>query len=507
MAQNRSDNIRVLAPKPIDDKWGVFDSGLWRPFNDLAEFDSLQPSVIQYETQMFWVRSTTDANKADLYALRKDKSKYKIISDIDVSLLQPKTDEALDTEDKTIVGAINEINSNLVDIINIGYADLEADHKTYVNTSLAEKTFQLFQNGINRFLTSDEFTIDPDGGFVLLYELSNGDSLFLMGQIGGASSEALELAGVALSLASIPTSTASLEQQLSDLSAYTASYWKGKTVLVLGTSIPEQAKYFDVAIAKLGGTCINNCKGSSPIRIAKADGTINGLNWQTVAFALAHTTAEKQNLITNWATISLVLTGSDKPTNLSAEDQALILSCSYQVRLTPYLNGTNPTPDLIIISHGYNDNFSTDTDTDYTTVPSTRDNRNYFLGAYNYILDHIYSFSPRQRIMIDGHYENTKVGNIRISQAQLNMAAIGELPIMKSWEETGWSQYVAPGSQPLWATLPYSLYAAAAGPLASEDMTQQRLANPDGVHPHTDSTGRSQALLARIAFNKLINLS
>ncbi len=91
MAQIRSDNIQVNAPKPIDNKWGVFSSGAWRPFNDLAEFDSLQPLVIQYETQMFWVRSTTDANKADLYALRKDKTKYKINSDVDFSNYYTKT--------------------------------------------------------------------------------------------------------------------------------------------------------------------------------------------------------------------------------------------------------------------------------------------------------------------------------------------------------------------------------------------------------------------------------
>lgn len=83
--------------------------------------------------------------------------------------------------------AVDEILAGYVGMIKIAYTDLQPDHKTYVNPDLFGQTeYQLFQNGISRFLEEgSEFVINPDGGFELTYELNPGDSLFLMGSIDG----------------------------------------------------------------------------------------------------------------------------------------------------------------------------------------------------------------------------------------------------------------------------------------------------------------------------------
>lgn len=37
MATAQNDNFDIRAPKQIDDRWGMFEAGVWRPFNDVAE--------------------------------------------------------------------------------------------------------------------------------------------------------------------------------------------------------------------------------------------------------------------------------------------------------------------------------------------------------------------------------------------------------------------------------------------------------------------------------------
>lgn len=93
MAQTRSDNILADVNKLLDDKTGVAGNNpAWRPYNNVAEFVTRfsKPGTTNLigaaEGQFFWVRSTTDANKADLYSLRKDKTPYKVLGDIDISV-------------------------------------------------------------------------------------------------------------------------------------------------------------------------------------------------------------------------------------------------------------------------------------------------------------------------------------------------------------------------------------------------------------------------------------
>jgi hypothetical protein len=278
--------------------------------------------------------------------------------------------------------------------------------------------------------------------------------------------------------------------------SYGDSPWQGKTIWWTGTSIPHAGLYPEQASAQVGATCINKAQGSSMARRAKADGSWTGLAWQNVAYALTQTSAEKDSLITNWSTIRTGLANTP-PETLSDAEKTLIRSCSYEVRLMPYLNGTLPMPDLFVLDHGHNDNLVSDTDAQFTQVPANRTNKNTFLGAMNFLIDKILTANPRARIVVFGHYENQKPEKIRISVAQQTLASYWQFPISKTWEKTGWSQQKVPGSKSLWSQAPYSNYSA--GQDTNQDMTVLRVWNPDDLHPSSDPTGRAQGLLTRIA--------
>lgn len=272
---------------------------------------------------------------------------------------------------------------------------------------------------------------------------------------------------------------------------YTNSAYKGKTIWWAGTSIPAGGQYPEGSAAQHGATAINKAIGSSSIRKAKTDGSINGVAWQTITRALSHTIAEKQDLIDNWDTYKLILTNSP-PSSLTDADKTFILSCSYENSLLPYLNGTFTMPSLFILDHGVNDeSFDIGNPSNFVTIPSTRNNRNYFLGACNYIIDLILQYNPRARIAIMGHHENTL--RPAVPQAQQVLANYWSFPFCKLWEQTGWSNQLAPGSVALWSVPPYNAYTS-----TGQDMSVFRIWNPDNLHPHTDTTGKSQALLTNL---------
>lgn len=284
---------------------------------------------------------------------------------------------------------------------------------------------------------------------------------------------------------------------------------RGKSMAHLGTSIPatpnpalgiaatatvdvEQVpatvgSYPQIIGAALGMTVYNEAIGSSPVRFGhasiKSGGDplgITGLDWRNVAYALAATSAEKEDLITNWATYRLLMTGSppssldDNPSTRDTSESGtnFIRNTSYEVRLARNLPSTR-TVDLIIIDHGYNDLHTgiggAGTDIASTTI-SSRD-RSTFIGGVNYLIDYILAANPRQRIAFAEHYEDQL--NPAVAQAQALLAAYWGFPLLPLARKLGWSQQVVDGD------------------------TLLELACPDGVHPHSDPTGIATMQIAR----------
>jgi hypothetical protein len=280
-----------------------------------------------------------------------------------------------------------------------------------------------------------------------------------------------------------------------------ASNWNGKNILYLGTSIPYQGlpinnSYPELAANAVGATVNNQALSSSMMRTSHKDGQVTGTPWTIFMRSLCMTIAEKNYIIANWTNVSgtpigtaptaftaaltlpiyinLNNAGSTVPTDLSqpygsgtyASDMR---AASYENRVLPFLPGTQTNSigqtvgngynngvlvgvvaDLIVIDHGYNDNQGgivgtpADTTNDFTTVPATRNDARYFIGAFNFLLDVIYKANPKARVAITGHYENQLYPNIAI--AQQTAASYWGVSFLKLWEKLGWSQQIVPGT-------------------------------------------------------------
>ncbi|HBZ1554224.1 TPA: hypothetical protein MJG32_29460 [Klebsiella pneumoniae] len=102
---------------------------------------------------------------------------------------------------------------------------------------------------------------------------------------------------------------------------------------------------------------------------------------------------------------------------------------------------------------------------------------NTFYGGINTVIDYILSQNPRACILVIGFYENEL--RPQVSQMQLKSAQLWEYQIVKLWEKTGWSQQLLTGTDG-----------------AGKTITQYWM--PDNLHPHSDTKGKANTLLANI---------
>ncbi|PTS98498.1 hypothetical protein DBR11_14725 [Pedobacter sp. HMWF019] len=125
MALIFDDNIQANVAKPTDNKSGIFENGVWRPYNNLQEFYDLQPISGRYEGQFFLVRK--GVKMLDLYWLEGQVNVATIFkTDIDLSdyftkeeiedLLDLKANKnILTTSDITLAQAINDFIYGITD--------------------------------------------------------------------------------------------------------------------------------------------------------------------------------------------------------------------------------------------------------------------------------------------------------------------------------------------------------------------------------------------------------
>jgi hypothetical protein len=247
--------------------------------------------------------------------------------------------------------------------------------------------------------------------------------------------------------------------------------WKNKKIVWFGTSIPAGSStnnYPSMLATVLEATVINEAIGSSPVR-ASYNQTKTGLDiygwgylaWPLIAYSLSGTLVEKQYLIDNWNYFKTRLTGNP-PVTLSDNEKAKILDCSWENKLNRHL-GTGNRADLYVFDHGHNDNWGSD----ITAIPTDIYNRDYFIGAMNFLINKILTDNPKAKICFIGHYENDR--KTEISIAQTTLAETWDFPFLKLWEKLGWTQKTVLVSG------------------VTKTMTQIWMV--DDLHPHTDSTG------------------
>ncbi|MDR6564685.1 MULTISPECIES: tape measure protein [unclassified Arcicella] len=297
----------------------------------------------------------------------------------------------------------------------------------------------------------------------------------------------------------VSTAQLSTEQErITKLENGSSNLLSGKTFLHFGTSIPEGGRYPTDGPASLGGVGINMAVGSSTARISRADGSYNGLAYQNFMYALARKKSEIQTLIDTWDTIKGSLS-NNPPDVLTDAEKTKMLACSYEYRLLPYLDGTKPMPDFFIFDHGRNDGYSND----LSVIPAQRDDRRYFIGAMNYLIDLILKYNKFARIAFVGHYENDLL--TPVSQAQEVLADYWGFPLLRMWEKTGFSQQIVQGSKSLWTQEPWSNYTN--GQNTTLDMNRQRIYLPDGIHPHAEGADKNASkLLTKIYANFIKDL-
>lgn len=318
------------------------------------------------------------------------------------------------------------------------------------------------------------------------------------------------------------------------------SYWTGKTILWLGTSIPEGKdtaigsestgkSYPQIVGELLGANVINNALGSSMARRSTRTGDYANCHQDNLLRSLSQTLAEKQYIYDNWETIKGTLNSVSKDT-LSESDKEQMFSASFENRLLPYLDGTKPMPDLFVFDHGHNDfktyysleNGDSDltTDPNDTTVPSifAEDinmtsnnneglvkyfgsldninpsnlstfiksiNRNSYIGAINFLVTLILHYNPKAKIAFIGEYRSWSSYK-PVHEAQLMLAESWQTPICKLWEYTRYSNHIVPGTKDYWASSGTS-----AQGYTGYDLDQFRCYIKDGAHPHSDTTGKA----------------
>lgn len=294
---------------------------------------------------------------------------------------------------------------------------------------------------------------------------------------------------------------------------YTKIYsnWKNKKIVWFGTSIPAGGfKGEDNPISypfqvgrKLGATVYNEAVGDSGVhyrelnRVSESNPYGFNFYFPSACRCLTNTIAMMEWL-GNWADYycnggvyqnpepwdSTIFT-SGLPATWSSADTDEIKSFSYENKLDKYL--TDATfPDLFVFDHGYNDRIrwsdATGTYED-ELAQYGRDNCYTFRGAMNFLIDRIYSFNPRAKIILIGDYENQSDEKKYDSIYQLKVAEDYELPIFERWKYTGWSQ-VQETAHYTWSGGLLTYYS---GNTYTKKLIEWNLA--DGVHPHSDKSG------------------
>jgi len=162
-----------------------------------------------------------------------------------------------------------------------------------------------------------------------------------------------------------------------------------------------------------------------------------------------------------------------------------ILGFSYENRLVAkYLDSTHNDfvehPDYFVFDHGLNDLANPDYDTNEASaisVPTIRDDRTFFIGAMNYLIDVILSYNPRARIIFIGHYEKERF--TQTFKGQENLFNYWDFPSIKLWSKIGWTQnqVVTNG---YWSE---NVWYESGG--ASQTLTFTQIWMEDNLHPDT----------------------
>lgn len=152
---------------------------------------------------------------------------------------------------------------------------------------------------------------------------------------------------------------------------------------------------------------------------------------------------------------------------------------SFEKCLLPYINGSVDSCDTVIIDHGYNDREVLATEIG-SNVELSNKNRSSFIGAFNYIIDKIYAINPKIRIIVIGFYmrDNYDGNGWEMHGKDIN-AVLSKISAFYNF------MYIP------------TYNGSCINPANFNNMC------PDGVHPHSDTSGTAVKNIAEYLTNSL----
>lgn len=231
-------------------------------------------------------------------------------------------------------------------------------------------------------------------------------------------------------------------------------------VLWIGTSIPEGCKYPEDAANELNFTVYNKAIGASGIVLNKGI-----LNNGRDCKDLSETTAEKEIRYRASVGTSEYIT------------DYLIKNTSFDSVLIPYIDGTKASCKLVMFDHGYNDReqISKEVAKGKNNINWESEDRTTYTGAFRYLLKKIYAVDPTILVVIVGYFSAQHTVEVNCKDVCIMQKWIAEhyhLPIIDTWNLLSVSDDIILGT----------------------NIKQFMQFCPDGVHPFTDTSGRSDKL-------------
>ena len=270
-------------------------------------------------------------------------------------------------------------------------------------------------------------------------------------------------------------------------------------IVWLGTSIPsgglfgsENLNSYPYQIRQVlpSTTVLNNSVGSSSLTCKLKSlisddnpyGYNTSISFEAASRILMATEEEKEWVINNYTKFS------NAPSNLSDSDKNIIRATSYEKLVTPYLD----KPRIWVINHGYNESEAENKeyDSSYPLEPYS------MKGAYNMLINMILSAQPKSLILCfcDCTITNwTKISNAVVEDVANDWGlpcfefykyfmsnALKSITTKGGWVDGYWNENAYPNGH---------------------TMTLKEIAFPDGTHPHTDKSNKTNKQLGYIAGN------
>lgn len=281
------------------------------------------------------------------------------------------------------------------------------------------------------------------------------------------------------------------------------NYWNQKSVVWLGTSIPAGGRgpagrndngSYPFKTKKILGNyvdIINNAVGSSCLWVLKKDLINASTNpygfdfnyaWERVERCIGLTKAEKQWMIdhkSNW---------QDAPASLTDEEKERIINYSYENLVLPYIG-----EDRLWIFDYTNNEDSADEFGTYD--PEHPFDRYSTKGTLQLFWNMILSANPKSSILVLGNYYTDSGIHGRQNTFFENLAKEWSFPFFRVYEHVSASPEVTITTKGGWDSNGYwnnELYPN------GHTMTLKQVFARDGLHPHTDASGKTNDQLARI---------